>query len=249
MLNKLLHRQIRKTLGDIDDVPEKYKELFRLISESYDFYEKDRRLMERSIELSSDEMIGLHKQLKKDADETIRKSEVSLELKNIELERKNKELEQFAYIASHDLQEPLRTTSSFVELLKQQYDGKLDAKADKYINYILQASERMKILIKDLLDYSRIGIKKELEKIDCNTMLCQVLQDLDKLIADEKAMIHVDHLPYVSGYQTEMQQLFQNLIMNAIKFRKKDTSPQLKISAQLIQGYWKFSFKNICFCI
>src|SRR6476660_5532560 len=128
MLNKLLHRQIRKALGDFDALPEKYKELFNAINQSYDFYEKDRRMMERSIELSSDEMIGLYKQLKKETDETIQKSEANLE-------RKNKELEQFAYVASHDLQEPLRTTSSFAELLQQQYQGKLDEKADKYLTF------------------------------------------------------------------------------------------------------------------
>ena len=98
---------------------------------------------------------------------------------NIELERKNKELEQFAYVASHDMQEPLRTTSSFVELLQKQYQGKLDEKADKYLTFIAQSSERMKVVIKDLLDYSRIGRKKELEKVDCNIILKEVLADLE----------------------------------------------------------------------
>ena len=87
------------------------------------------------------------------------------------MEIKNKEMEQFAYIASHDLQEPLRTTSSFVELIQKQYHGKLDEKADKYLDFISDASDRMKVLIKNLLDFSRIGSKKELEEVDCNKIL------------------------------------------------------------------------------
>ena len=103
---------------------------------------------------------------------------------NKDLERKNKEMEQFAYIASHDLQEPLRTTSSFVGLLQKQYQGKLDEKADKYFTYILDASDRMKVLIKNLLDFSRIGNKKELEQVDCNKMLHNVLADLGIAISE-----------------------------------------------------------------
>src|SRR5258706_10782914 len=103
---------------------------------------------------------------------------------NKELERKNKELEQFAYVASHDMQEPLRTTSSFVELLQQQYRGKLDEKADKYLTFIAQSSDRMKVLIKDLLDYSRIGRKKEKGEVDCNLILQEVLDDLDVAIKE-----------------------------------------------------------------
>jgi light-regulated signal transduction histidine kinase (bacteriophytochrome) len=244
MLNKLLHRQIRKALGDFDALPEKYKELFNAISESYDFYEKDRRMMERSIELSSDEMIGLYKQLKKETDETIQKSEANLEIKNIELERKNKELEQFAYVASHDLQEPLRTTSGFAELLQQQYQGKLDEKADKYLTFITQSSDRMKVLIKDLLDYSRIGRKKEWEKVDCNIILQEVLADLDAAIKETQAEINFDPLPVFNGYPTEIKQLFQNLVINAIKFRTKNVSPQIKLAASKSNGHWEFTCKE-----
>jgi len=163
---------------------------------------------------------------------------------NKELERKNRELEQFAYVASHDLQEPLRTTSSFVSLLQEQYYGKFDAKADKYFTYIQQASDRMKVLIKDLLDYSRIGSKKELERVDCNKTLNEVLADLGAAINDANADIDYKPLPVVSGYPTEIKQLFQNLIINAIKFRKKDTFPQMKISAEKIDGHWEFAFKD-----
>jgi light-regulated signal transduction histidine kinase (bacteriophytochrome) len=172
------------------------------------------------------------------------KARTDAEQANIELEKKNKELEQFAYIASHDLQEPLRTTSSFVELLRKQYQGKFDERADKYFNYILESSDRMKLLIRNLLDYSRIGNKKELEQVDCNKTLKDVLDDLGAAIDDAKADIQYKPLPVINGYPTELKQLFQNLIINAVKFRKKGATPQINISVQKINGTWQFSFED-----
>ncbi len=163
---------------------------------------------------------------------------------NKDLERKNIELEQFAYIASHDLQEPLRTTSSFVALLQKQYQGKFDEKADKYFTFISDASDRMKVLIKNLLDYSRIGNKKELEEVDCNKTLNEVLADLGTSISEANASIQHTPLPVIKGYSTEMKQLFQNLITNGMKFRKKGTTPEIKISAQKIEGFWQFAFQD-----
>jgi len=172
------------------------------------------------------------------------KARQEAEQANIDLERKNKELEQFAYIASHDLQEPLRTTSSFVQLIQKQYHGKLDEKADRYFNYILDASDRMRLLIKNLLDYSRIGNKKEIEQVDCNKTLHQVLADLGAAINDAKADIQHHPLPVISGYPTEIKQLFQNLIINAIKFQKKGVAPKIKISVQQIKNKWEFAFED-----
>ena len=169
---------------------------------------------------------------------------LQLEQANKDLERKNVELEQFAYIASHDLQEPLRTTSSFVALLQKQYQGKFDEKADKYFTFISDASERMKVLIKNLLDYSRIGNKKELEEVDCNKILNEVLADLGTSISEANANIQYTPLPVINGYPTEMKQLFQNLITNGMKFRKKGTTPEIKISVQKIEGFWQFAFQD-----
>jgi len=163
---------------------------------------------------------------------------------NIELERKNKELEQFAYVASHDMQEPLRTTSSFAELLQKQYKGRLDQKADKYLSFITQSSDRMKVLIKDLLDYSRIGKKMKWEPVDCNLMLEEVLADLGVAIKETKAEIKTGPLPVINGHPTEIKQLFQNLVINAIKFRKVNTSPQIKISAHKNDGHWEFTCQD-----
>jgi signal transduction histidine kinase/ligand-binding sensor domain-containing protein len=183
------------------------------------------------------------RQLLKSTEEE-QKSRKKAEQANIDLERKNKELEQFAYVASHDLQEPLRTTSSFVELIQKQYKGQLDEKADKYLSFIAQSSDRMKVLIKDLLDYSRIGRKKELKEVDCNIMLNEVLADLGTAINETGAEIKTEQLPVVNGYPTEIKELFQNLIINAIKFREKTIPSQINISVQKISGYWQFAFKD-----
>ena len=181
---------------------------------------------------------------RKHNEELLQKSEANLDLKNKELERKNKELEQFAYVASHDLQEPLRTASGFVQLLQQQYQGKLDEMADKYLRFIVESSDRMKILINDLLDYSRIGSKLETKQVDCSKVMKDVIADLDKAITDSSAIIIAGDLPVISGYPTEIKQLFQNLIINAIKFRKPDTVPQIKILANKTSGHWHFSFAD-----
>jgi PAS domain S-box-containing protein len=177
-------------------------------------------------------------------EELLQRSEMILALKNKELEQKNKELEQFAFVASHDLQEPLRTTASFVDLLQQQYKGKLDQKADKYLDYILQASDRMTILITDLLEYSRIGDNRELEDVDCNSTMSEVLTDLDTAINNSEAEIKMESLPVIQGYQAEIKQLFQSLTYNAIKFRQKNISPRLNISVSKQRDTWQFAFAD-----
>lgn len=180
----------------------------------------------------------------KKAREAADKARLQAENANREMQQKNKEIEQFVYIASHDLQEPLRTTTSFVELLQRQYGGSLDEKADKYLNFITDASKRMKVLIKDLLDYSRIGAKKDLARIDCNLLMQAVLADLGNAISEANATIIIDQLPVISGYNTEIKQLFQNLIINAIKFRKKDEPPRIQVSVSSKPEHWQFSIKD-----
>ena len=176
--------------------------------------------------------------------DNLKKGELALAVKNRELERKNKELEQFAYVASHDLQEPLRTISGFVELFQKKYKGNLDDNADKYLDYILSSSTRMKVLITDLLEYSRIGRNKEIESVDCNRVLLDVLLDLDAAIKETKADIRSDHLPVIPGYSMEIKQLFQNLIFNAIKFRKNDEDPCIRITAHKERDYCQFAVSD-----
>jgi PAS domain S-box-containing protein len=185
---------------------------------------------------------------KKRLEKEIREANITLEKKvaqrTAELESKNKELEQFAYVASHDLQEPLRTTSSFVELIRKQYYGKLDENANKYIDYVIQASDRMKTLIKDLLDYSRIGREKKFEPVDCNVIFAEVMADLAKVIKENKAVIVAKKLPVIHAFQTELKLLFQNLISNSIKFKKPGMAPIIEISTTYENGHWHFSFRD-----
>jgi signal transduction histidine kinase len=176
--------------------------------------------------------------------DNLKKGELAIAVQNRELERKNRELEQFAYVASHDLQEPLRTISGFVELFQKRYKGNLDDNADKYLDYILSSSTRMKVLITDLLEYSRIGRNKEIESVDCNKVLLDVLLDLDAAIKETKTDIRSDHLPVIPGYSMEIKQLFQNLIFNAIKFRKKGVNPCIKISAHRERDYFQFTVED-----
>jgi len=176
--------------------------------------------------------------------DNLKKGELALAVQNKELETKNKELEQFAYVASHDLQEPLRTISGFVELFQKKYKGNLDENADKYLDYIVSSSSRMKVLITDLLEYSRIGRNREIESVDCNMILMEVLLDLDAAIKETQADIRSEHLPIVMGYSMEIKQLFQNLIFNAIKFRKKDVNPSIRISATKEKDSFHFAIAD-----
>jgi PAS domain S-box-containing protein len=158
-----------------------------------------------------------------------------------DLKQKNTELEQFAYVASHDLQEPLRTVSGFVELLKRHYKDAADESVNKYINYITDASDRMRRLVQDLLDYSRLGKLRILEQIDCNLVVQNVLSDLTMAIQESHAVVEVDPLPVIEGYLTEIKQLFQNLLSNSLKFRKPGEPPVIKVSVTAHEDHWLFS--------
>lgn len=155
-------------------------------------------------------------------------------LKNIvkELKRSNEELEQFAYITSHDLQEPLRTIASFTQLLQMRYKDKFDSDADEFMEYMVDASIRMKEMIQGLLNYSRIGKEgMNFETLSLDDLLDEALSNLKFTIDENDAVITHDTLPSVIGDPKLLVQLFQNLISNAIKFRKKDQTPQIHISA------------------
>lgn len=173
-----------------------------------------------------------------------RMAEENSRLYTEKLEVKNSELEQFTYIASHDLQEPLRSISSLAEMISEQYQGKLDETADTYLHFILQSVNRMSQLIKGLLDYSRLG-KAELDpQVDCNVIMETVLADLQSSIRDSNAIINVKQLPVLSAYPMELKLLFQNLISNAIKFRKKDQQLYVNVSACLTDDGWIFEFQD-----
>lgn len=152
---------------------------------------------------------------------------------NQELLRSNKDLEEFAFIASHDLRSPLQSLKAFTYLLNQKYQDVLDEKATRYVTRIAEAGDRMERLIHDLLNYSRVGTSAiELEPTDCNKILELVLTDLQEAIDSTGAVINYQNLPTVMGHPTQLTQLFQNLIGNAIKFRHPDVVPQITISVR-----------------
>jgi len=158
--------------------------------------------------------------------------EEEIKARTEELSRSNKELEQFAYIASHDLQEPLRMVASYVQLLERRYESKLDKDALEFIAYAVDGATRMKRLINDLLTYSRVGTrKKPFQPTDCSKVVDQTLSDLDMSIKESGAVVTRGPLPTVMADDTQLAQLFLNLIGNAIKFRGKET-PTVHISVK-----------------
>jgi light-regulated signal transduction histidine kinase (bacteriophytochrome) len=168
----------------------------------------------------------------------------SIEKINIKLTRSNKEIEQFAYIASHDLQEPLKTLSNYVGLFLKKYKGRLDEDADQYLSVIGGATSRMQSLIKDLLNYSKVEKDKNKAAIDCNILLKDVLNDLAISITESKAEIYSEQLPIINGYLSGLKSLFQNLISNAVKFRKSNLNPIINITAQAKDEEWLFAIKD-----
>ncbi len=183
-------------------------------------------------------------QSRKELSELNKNLEKEIQHRTAELVIRNQELEQFVYIASHDLQEPLRTVNSFTDLLVKEYKGKLDANAETYIRFISEASSRMRELVIGVLEYSRLGQKKQLNTIDCNTLVSNVLKDLTTIITESRAEFTIEDLPRIQGYETELRMLFQNLITNAIKFCKKNTAPQITISVSKKNAFWEFSFQD-----
>lgn len=161
-----------------------------------------------------------------------------------ELQRSNAELQQFAYVASHDLQEPLRMVSSYTQLLAECYQGQLDAQADKFIAFATEGATRMQQLLEDLLDYSRVSRRPQpFEPINCTTILKDVLTDLAVTMQESSAVVTADSLPTVLGDRTQLRQLLQNLISNAIKFRREEP-PLVHIRAEPQEDFWLFTVRD-----
>ncbi|MFI7636536.1 ATP-binding protein [Nonomuraea sp. NPDC049400] len=158
-----------------------------------------------------------------------------------ELRRSNGELEQFAYVASHDLQEPLRKVASFTQMLEQRYGTQLDERAKQYIHYAVDGAKRMQLLINDLLDFSRVGrVPGEKTAIDSGAALDRALENLSATIEDTQATVTRDELPEVRANRLQLTQLFQNLVENAVKFRS-EAPPRIHIGASRSGDMWEFS--------
>jgi len=202
------------------------------------FQEENRRILQ---ELKDKELEALKARAEKELAEARAELVGELEATAAELKRSNRELEQFAYVVSHDLKEPLRMITSYTQLLAEEHQGKLGENADLYINYVVGGAKRMRQLIDDLLEYSRVGRRQEpSEQVDLRKLLDQILWDLNSAIHDAGARVEVGELPHISGNRTLLRQLFQNLIGNAIKFRGSEP-PVVTVRCTGDDSFWQFT--------
>lgn len=230
--NKLLEKQLSRALKgkDREELSPEIWKLLHSVSNSYDHYERDRKLLERAMHLSSEE---------------IRKS-YEQKLIQTELERSNQYLQQFVSIASHDLKAPLRTINSFTQLLNRQLAGQLDKESQEYMNFILFGVKGMQNLLEDLTSFARIGLEREAPiMVNFNTILEGVERNLGYAIEESSAEIILKNpLPIQMAYPYQVIQLFQNIIGNAIKFRKENVTPKIVISCVQHEDQYQISIQD-----
>jgi signal transduction histidine kinase len=172
----------------------------------------------------------------------LRDAEAALTSQAEELRRSNAELEQFAYVASHDLQEPLRKVASFTQMLQRRYEDQLDERAQRYIEFAVDGARRMQQLINDLLAFSRVGRGDEpYEPVDTNALVARAVENLETVIDEAGAEVAAGRLPTVHGDPGLLGGVFQNLIANAVKFRAEDRPPRVRIDARRTNGEWRFT--------
>jgi signal transduction histidine kinase len=176
-----------------------------------------------------------------DANTSLGDANAALEQRTVDLQRSNSELEQFAYVASHDLQEPLRKVASFCQLLQRRYGGQLDEKADQYIEYAVDGAKRMQLLINDLLAFSRVGrVEQQRVAVPAGDLLAQAEVNLGTAIRRARATVEPGVLPTVLAEPTLLTAVFQNLISNAIKFRG-ERAPVVSVTAERDGDFWQFA--------
>lgn len=183
--------------------------------------------------------------LKKKSEKALKAKNQQIELQKKELEIKNEDMEQFAYVASHDLQEPLNAITALTHLIDRD---RLDAENRGYVDYIDDSTDRMRSLIRGLLEFSRLGSSLQAEKVDCAEILTQVLSNLDRRINETGAEVESMKLPVVMGHHAQLTSLFQNLISNALKFTQSGVQPLVSIEARpIVKGidkFWQFGFHD-----
>lgn len=212
MTSKLLLRQVKRVFGKDPELSGDLMRLLEMINQSYEHYERDRKLIERAMEISSEELRESHKVLA----------------------QQNEELELFVSRVSHDLKAPIRTINSFAQLIHRELmKTDQNSKVLDYLSFISNGAQSMQLLIEDLLFHSRLGLKLELQdEIELNELINTVKNNLGGIIKESNARLVVEDLPVVFGRSHEMIQLFQNLIGNAIKFRKKEVDPLVRVSCE-----------------
>lgn len=238
-----------------DDLSNVEKELFETLAGTEQFWQKEFRVKKadgtyafiidkgyimRDSEGKAYRMIGAIQDI------SLRKeNELKLLEANQSLSNANEELKAFAALASHDMREPLRMISSFMSLLEKKYRTNLDEKAHHYIAFAMDGAKRLTLLINDLLEYSKVGFdQKSIEKINTNELIEEVLGLKAALIRENDTILILEDLPEIEGVKIPLKILFQNLIGNALKYKKPDTKPQIKITGRELKDFWEFSIED-----
>ncbi len=208
----------------------------------------DKGLIVRNSQQKGIRMIGAINDIseRKLAEQQLKELNLALSLKADELSTSNADLQAFAYIASHDLQEPLRMVTSFLDLLERKYGNKIDETSKQYIHFAVDGAERMKVLIKDLLAYSRVGTRAlEIEKVNVSEVVEEIKQTLFNDFDDNKATLITENLPtYIMAGKTAFTQLLQNLVGNALKYQPPGNTPIITITAEQQPNHWLFCVKD-----
>ncbi len=228
-----MHRAVLNILEDFGREKERLEATQRAVLNILDDFEAEKNKVE-----------AMNAELRREVAERAA-AERALREKTEALSRSNAELEQFAYVASHDLQEPLRMVSSYVQLFEKRYGGQVDAQAEKYIRYAVEGAQRMQALIGGLLEYSRVGQREEATSaVEANAALEQALTNLRRAIDESGAKIAYAPLPAVMAHASQLTQVFQNLVSNALKFRKPGHSPRVEVSCRREDAFWVFSVSD-----
>jgi two-component system sensor histidine kinase/response regulator len=164
---------------------------------------------------------------------------------NLVLSQSNEELERFAYICSHDMQEPVRMMNSYADILEEEYQSVLDKKAQKYLHFITSNAQHMQKMIFDILTFSRVGREEpKIEKVDCKQVVLEVLEEFESIIAQKRARITCGELPFLESCPTLLRVMFQNLIGNALKFQDGTKAPEVSIKVEKADGKWLFTVRD-----
>lgn len=230
-MNKLLARQLRGTFGKDSEISPELQKFSAIVNQSYNHFERDRKLLERAMEISSEEMKEMNRKLRE---------------MQIELEQKNKDLDEFVSVASHDLKAPIRTIKSFAQLLTRELNkGENLEVAKEYLAFITDSATGMNELLLSLLDYAKVSRNTSIvTEVDLNQTICAVEKNLHFLIQENDATLEYRELPTISAIPHHMIQLFQNLVGNAMKFKKKSVAPIINIDYSEDKNSFIFAIKD-----
>jgi chemotaxis family two-component system sensor kinase Cph1 len=225
--NKLLLKQIQKKFGNTEDLPPEMIELLDTISHTYDFYERERQLIERSMDLSSNELIEANNKLEQQAHK---------------LRRSNEELREFAFAVSHDLREPLRTIASYIQLVELRLKDHVSSETKEFMDFAVSGVKRLQNMLEGMLKYAQVEEgQKDFAKQDLNIIVELSLENLQENIKTSKAEIKVETaLPHIKGNRLQLVNLFQQLIGNSLKFNS-ETTPVVSINVEPRQNDFLFS--------